>query len=1272
MITWSLQIFVIAVVMLIHLSDASIIVEYANGSRSFCNQTHDSKCTDLQSALSELTSGSKLIIGAGDNYTLSYNDIIYGLNSIVIVGEGSDNTLIACNSSAGLAFINTYNITIANLTLKKCGAWRNSTTQNVTYNFTYIFRCGLYFLNCSDVTIYDIILTDGRGTGVMMYDVLGTVTIAGSQFLHNRVPTTDRKDTPGGGGLYIEFTYCLPDTTNFNACTPINQTNAAYFINNCKFINNIGTTINTATTKYIFPIGSSHQQFGRGGGLSIYLKGNAINNSIIITNCTINDNMAVWGGGILVDLLDSAQNNYIVITDVNFSNNSVYVADATGGGALRINYFPQVKSPSNIINVTGCRFDSNSAYFGGAVSLAPKQEQACIATNRIYFNCCVWENNRAHIGSAVDLSSYFNELGAGSLVFAVFENCSFIRNGHIQISNKDLHIGMGTFHSDGISFSFEGDNYFIENNETALMIIHARAEFKENSSTEFVGNLGYRGGAMALIGNTWLNMESNTKVLFKNNSADDKGGAIYYVSAGVRDVNSRSCFIRYFDYMKPPEQWATSFTFIDNFSRNPGHAIYCTTLVTCSWSNTSIVLDPETLKTTFRWKNVFNYPNNTTVNTIATDPASVSMGKKELHIAPGNLSNLNLSVIDDTGATRNTVFLVHSDNESVGNLASTSTYIADDQIKVLGSPGKKFPLHFYTTTTKILSFKLNATLSKCPPGYYFPKPNNNLSQSHDQCLCSVYDSHQRYDHIPYCKGASFQAVLQPQFWAGYIYIHDELVLVTGKCPAGYCYTNGNKKLTLPSEADCEKINELICSPKNRSGILCGRCENGSYIYANKKDYRCGKCPETNGYMLQFFAKFLPLLIFLLIIIILDINLASGPLNTFVFFAQILPYLDLYAGGQIPINDGTKPFVMFYQFCYGIFNLQYFESLDILPGWCTVKYQSALSAAAMGYVDAFCPLVVIFLVWLIIFASDYCVCCGNEGNIIRRINTKFRQLYRRIKPNGLSLSESFFRGLVTFILLSYTKFTLVTLTLLTPAYLHGPGGKTERVVARLDGTLDFFDSEHRQYAEPAIFVLVFIILLPLVLFAMYPWMCNCLKIPTHKMMNFFDTLNGAFREEYKLYYFSLLYFVYRIVLVAIFTFISEAHPHYVLQQIFAGIVLMLHAIAQPYKNKYHNILDLCILALIPTVISISFYQLFNITTSDDIGPNVMVIQIILLYIPLIYLVALILYKLYQRKRRNGYERIDNNPAANDNAFVELTMTASMKYQAEDQANHDNKL
>ena len=161
------------------------------------------------------------------------------------------------------------------------------------------------------------------------------------------------------------------------------------------------------------------------------------------------------------------------------------------------------------------------------------------------------------------------------------------------------------------------------------------------------------------------------------------------------------------------------------------------------------------------------------------------------------------------------------------------------------------------------------------------------------------------------------------------YIQNDTMLVTGKCPSGYCYSNGNENLPLPTEANDTKLNELICSPKNREGVLCGRCKQGYHIYHNTKYFKCGKCSIKYApvFVLQIIAVYVPLTLFLATIMLLDINLASGPLNTFVFFSQMLPSLDLYAGGEIPIDNAAKPFVEFYQFCYGIFNLEYFESID---------------------------------------------------------------------------------------------------------------------------------------------------------------------------------------------------------------------------------------------------------------------------------------------------------------------------------------------------------
>ena len=194
----------------------------------------------------------------------------------------------------------------------------------------------------------------------------------------------------------------------------------------------------------------------------------------------------------------------------------------------------------------------------------------------------------------------------------------------------------------------------------------------------------------------------------------------------------------------------------------------------------------------------------------------------------------------------------------------------------------------------------------------------------------------------------------------------------------------------------------------------------------------------------------------------------------------------------------------------------------------MNYETAPTVTILDYLVALNPIIVIFIVWHFMYKSDYCVFMGKR-NIVEKGSHHLRQLYRKGKPNkNVSLSESFFQGLVTFLVLSYSKFSLVTLSILIPACLSGPGGKNYKIVAELDETLEYFGHGHLPYAIPAILVLIFIVLLPLAILAMYPRMCSWLGINVHKMMPFFDSLNGAFKHD--CYYFALLYFVYQLILV----------------------------------------------------------------------------------------------------------------------------------------------
>jgi len=99
--------------------------------------------------------------------------------------------------------------------------------------------------------------------------------------------------------------------------------------------------------------------------VSTYHKGNATNNVIMIIDTLMLNNSAVWGGGICNDVLDGPQNNPVILRNVTFKGNSYPLAARTGGGGIRVNFFPQVIRPKDVFNISNSVFDSNSAYYGG-------------------------------------------------------------------------------------------------------------------------------------------------------------------------------------------------------------------------------------------------------------------------------------------------------------------------------------------------------------------------------------------------------------------------------------------------------------------------------------------------------------------------------------------------------------------------------------------------------------------------------------------------------------------------------------------------------------------------------------------------------------------------------------------------------------------------------------------------------------------------------------------------------------------------------------------
>ena len=1216
----------------------NITVDCNNGNDTLCDSSHP--CKTLPTALEAVKDDDTVIhiISSTCSYTTMTNTILT-YDNVTITGNGSDVTIVECNKTGtGFGFINVNNITISGLTLSGCGQLRNSTTINISSNSVMLFRAALYFVNVTTVTIDDVVVSNSIGMGVAMYNVIGDVIIRNSIFRNNRVPSHELTLYPGGGGFSVEFTYCEPGIVTCDNETVIS--NASYSFDDCVFEDNNATT--TDDVKYAnVPFGVDHPQFGRGGGLSVFFKGKAIGNNVMINNTIFINNSAIWGAGYHSDFLDYSADNKLIIYSTSFSDNHCYYSNGiygigTGGGGVRIalHYYNNTVS-NNSIDIIQCNFTRNSASYGGGVSFSTVRESNVRDLKyTISFQQCQWIENVARTGSGVDLNVHTFPQGIVAPVW--FEDCEFVENTNEYAVNQSIWLlGIGSLYSDAVPVAFNSNCVFKYNVGGALAVTAATLTFHQDSHISFENNTGHHGGGIALLGNAYMLVEENTSLHFYSNHAKAKGGAIYSLAPSERDfISTKKCFVNYVCFNVSPYQWNTSFVFRNN-SAMCGDSIFATTLLPCIWDGLpgQTNVNQSSIKQVLYWNGTFDYGHSNLTFEVSTEPLDIETTNMEVVIPPGKLFDLNITPTDDKMSRTTAVFLVQTDhdNNSV-SVDPSSNYTSSGAVKLLGRPLTKFDLQLQTVGVRPLLVTYHAKLDDCPPGYDIDGDGDKAI-----CKCSSYSNHYYYG-IAKCDDQEFVAYIRPQIWAGYEPMGDRKKLLTGDCPTDYCIKSTSSLISLPKTSSNKSLEALLCNPKNRAGRLCGRCMEENYVYINSPTYECGKCNDIlskHGTLFLILLKYVPMTIFLCFIMFFNISLVDGPLNAFILFSQILSAADLYAGDSLKLSgskEGPADYlVTCYKFLYDIWNLNYFET--ITDPFCTFKHRGALPILVLEYVSASYPLVLFILFfsilpWLFSKLTTVPIYCIQHHTLsLQRCCIRFRA--------GWSVKNSIIHGLVTFLVLSYVKFTAVSWRILAFAIVYGQGGQNSNVtikVARFDGTQHYFGDVHAIYAAAALVVLIcFVFLAPLFLLS-YPYLpklLSKLKLderwtiqrlllrPLGHAIPFFDVIQGCFKDEYR--FFAAFYFVYRIIAWAIFSFSFTVREHYVWQIGFYTVILFLHSLCQPYKKRWHNMVDTFIFSLLIVINAISFYRYSGFLPDLSTSPKSFWFQLFLIYCPLIYFV-----------------------------------------------------
>ena len=1165
---------------------------------------------------------------------LTKNISFKNLHSLTISGDSNSSTIINCthsDSTAGIVIDKVRNLTLKHLVLIHCGS-------QLCLRGDKKYSSALIVTSCGHTYITNTVINESRGIGMMILNHQeGTVHISSSNFTKNAILDDS---ILGGGGIYVgEF------HQNYSNGSPI-----SFEFKHCVFERNVAHT-RKYYSFYTNEFGDQNTGYGQGGGIFVAFESN-INSHIhiLISNCKFIKNLAFLGGGLSVKIGRGSQQ--LSITEVTVViENSLFESNGYGsdtctntsiGGGVHLSY--------HWINSTGCeyklwnvKFNNNCAEFGGGAFFYSNRHNS--EDNSLLLENCTFEKNNAHIGSAIDMVSSSSTKHSTNLnIVPVFRDCTFLENKvftnlESQDAQETAAAGIGTIYASLCDVKFEGKNHFENNLGTAVYMVNSVADFS-NSSATFNSNQGIRGGAIALLGTSFMIVGPNREYMFCNNSALYQGGAIFNQMIDTHDFTLyRNCFIQYYDgnnHSNTAKYWNTSITFHENTAK-VGKAIFTTSLNPCLFVNNNT--DSSPFYITVLVSDVFSI-RGIEINEceVATEGARLQSEQNQLqYYIPGKRYKHGVTIKDDMQKNASEPLRVNikgSGNASVKVDSTLSIYVGE-KIQLKGNPGNQAYLSLQTVSTRQSYITLSVEIAQCPPGFKL---------ENFECICN---SKEHYGLLECDR--DFRGILSPGLWAGNILDENsgKIELVTSVCPRTFCDYNNMlvddktivSVITLPSNhSDLERA---MCGER-RQGILCGMCASDYTTHFHSPDFQCKPVHYTLckvGWLFYILSELVPVTVVFITVIAFNISFTSGAVNGFILFSQILLSLNIDASGIIRFPR-QKEVTQGYQFLYGFLNLDFF-TIDWLS-FCLWPNATALHMLAFKYITIIYALsLVVLVIWFMNKCGGRCL--GKWWRIT-------------------TVKSSIIHGISAFLIICYSQCITVSHSLLNSVELWRKVNSDLNISKRVwhNGNMKYFGPDHLPYAIPALLCLSMVGVLPPFLLLVYPLFNKIMavfgleesklmhflsqKVSISKIKPLLDTFQGCFKDNLR--FFAGLYFIYRWIAPFVNSATSSLGTAYITYEICLILILALHALFQPYQKRVHNVIDTLLftnLLLINSITCIHFYLFQSQENSHTIKEKIAdtaAVQMTLIYLPLFIVMLYLLvigwkhvYLLYRKRHGN---------------------------------------
>ena len=378
------------------------------------------------------------------------------------------------------------------------------------------------------------------------------------------------------------------------------------------------------------------------------------------------------------------------------------------------------------------------------------------------------------------------------------------------------------------------------------------------------------------------------------------------------------------------------------------------------------------------------------------------------------------------------------------------------------------------------------------------------------CVCR-----EEFSGRVYCNSQEEKAEIEDGFCA--TYDEQEGQIYAGDCPFRHTENNTDRVFSeLPS--DPEQLNNTMCGPYNRKGLLCGKCIDGYGPAMYSIDMKCANCSKMStgaAISLYVFLEFIPITIFYIIVVIFRLNITSGPLLGYVLFCQIhifsMQWSYLYIHEYILSHVSTSLRVLYYSSLTlsSSWILQFFK-FAIQP-FCICNKLTDFHIQLLNLVTAIYPIVLVIITWILmeLHARNY--------RIIHILWKPFSILLKKLKITSVT-SDAVVHAFATFILLS----TLTVICSVANVFINNPvyqsiDASLYKTVLFTDPTIVWYSHKHILYILITSLPFVLLVLIPSLLLCVYPtriYGCLSRVVSARKRLvitAFAEALNNCFKD-----------------------------------------------------------------------------------------------------------------------------------------------------------------